>query len=202
MRWLSLDNRYLPPLLITCILLTAHFSFGILESPTRTALAIVTAIATELILGQLTYGVWVHPASAYITGISCGILMRSPFLWPYALVAFISIVSKYALRVGPKHLWNPSNLGMSLVLFLAPETASLLSVQWGNVVAPMVVIWTLGSVIVYRVGRFHLSATYVASFLLFSVIRSSVTGIPWLATVAPITGPRAAGGICFMVTGP
>ena len=91
-RWLSLDNRYLPPLLITCILLTAHFSFGILESPTRTALAIVTAIAAELILGQLTYGVWVHPASAYITGISCGILMRSPFLWPYALVAFISIL--------------------------------------------------------------------------------------------------------------
>ena len=25
-----LDNRYLPPLLITAILLTAHFSFGIL----------------------------------------------------------------------------------------------------------------------------------------------------------------------------
>ena len=93
MRWLSLDNRYLPPLLITCILLTAHFSFGILESPTRTALAIVTAIATELILGQLTYGVWVHPASAYITGISCGILMRSPFLWPYALTSLISIAT-------------------------------------------------------------------------------------------------------------
>jgi len=201
-RWLSLDNRYLPPLLITCILLTAHFSFGILESPARTALAIVTAIAAELILGQLTYGVWVHPASAYITGISCGILMRSPFLWPYALVALISIVSKYALRIGSKHLWNPSNLGMSLVLFLAPETASLLSVQWGNVVAPMVVIWTLGSVIVYRVGRFHLSATYVVSFLLFSVIRSSVTGIPWLATVAPITGPMYQLFIFFMVTDP
>jgi len=202
MRWLSLDNRYLPPLLITCILLTAHFSFGILESPTRTGLAIVTAIATELVLGKLTYGVWVHPASAYITGISCGILMRSPFLWPYALVAFISIVSKYALRIGSKHLWNPSNLGMSLVLLLAPETASLLSVQWGNVVAPMVVIWTLGSVIVYRVGRFHLSATYVVSFLLLAAVRSHLTGIPWLATVAPITGPMYQLFIFFMVTDP
>jgi enediyne biosynthesis protein E5 len=200
--WPRLDNRYLPPLLITSILLTAHFSFGILEGPERTGLAIATAIAAELALGRITYGVWVHPASAYITGISVGILLRSPFLWPYFLCSFISILSKYVLRIGPKHLWNPSNLGVSLVLFLAPETASLLSVQWGNVVAPMVVIWTLGSVIVYRVGRFHLSATYVASFLAFSVIRSVVTGIPWLATVAPITGPMYQLFIFFMVTDP
>jgi Na+-translocating ferredoxin:NAD+ oxidoreductase RnfD subunit len=146
--------------------------------------------------------VWVHPASAYITGISVGILVRSPFLWPYFLCSFISILSKYVLRIGPKHLWNPSNLGVSLVLFLAPETVSLLSVQWGNVVAPMVVIWVLGSVIVYRVGRFHLSATYVASFLAFSVVRSMVTGTPWLANVAPITGPMYQLFIFFMVTDP
>jgi len=201
-RWWSLDNRYLPPLLITCILLTGHLSFGILESPVRTGLAIATAIVAELALGRITYGVWVHPASAYITGISVGILLRSPFLWPYFLCAFISILSKYVLRIGDKHLWNPSNLGVSLVLLLAPETASLLSVQWGNVVAPMVIIWLLGSVIVYRVGRFHLSATYVASFLLFSFVRAVATGTPWLANVAPITGPMYQLFIFFMVTDP
>ena len=201
-KWWSLDNRYLPPLLITCILLTGHLSFGILESPVRTGLAIATAIVAELALGRITYGVWVHPASAYITGISVGILLRSPFLWPYFLCAFISILSKYVLRIGDKHLWNPSNLGVSLVLLMAPETASLLSVQWGNVVAPMVIIWTLGSVIVYRVGRFHLSATYVASFLLFSVVRAAATGTPWLANVAPITGPMYQLFIFFMVTDP
>jgi Na+-transporting NADH:ubiquinone oxidoreductase subunit NqrB len=200
--WLVLDNRYLPPLLITSILLTAHLSFGILESPLRTGLAIATAIVTELVLGRVTYGVWVHPASAYISGISVGILLRSPFLWPYVLCAFISILSKYVLRVGDKHLWNPSNLGVSLVLLLAPDTASLLSVQWGNVVAPMVMIWLLGSVIVYRVGRFHLSATYVASFLLFSFVRAAATGTPWLANVAPITGPMYQLFIFFMVTDP
>ena len=82
-----IDNRFLPPLLITCILITAHLSFGILESYERTALAIVTAIAAELVLGRITYGTWPHPASAYITGISVGILVRSPFLWPYFFAA-------------------------------------------------------------------------------------------------------------------
>jgi hypothetical protein len=190
-QWLRLDNRFLPPLLITSILLTAHLSFGILEGWERTGLAIVTAFATEMALGRITYGKWPYAASAYITGISVGILLRSPFLWPYALCAFISIASKYVLRFRGRHLWNPSNLGVSLVLFLAPET-----------VAPMVVIWLLGSVIVWRVGRFYLSATYVASFLLFSFVRAAVTGIPWVAAVAPITGPMYQLFIFFMVTDP
>ena len=198
----SLANRLLPPILITCILVGAHLSFGVLESYTRTGLAIVTAIAAELLMARLTYGRWPHPASAYITGISVGILVRSPFLWPYALASLISIATKYVLRVRNRHLWNPSNLGVSAVLFLAPASVSLLSIQWGNNIWPMVVIWTLGSVIVWRAGRLHISATYVASFLFFSFVRSAITGNPWLANVAPITGPMYQLFIFFMVTDP
>ena len=201
-RVFTIDNRYLPPLLITCILLTAHLSFGILEGWERTGLAIVTAIVAELVMGRLTYGAWPHPASAYISGISAGILVRSPFLWPYFFTSLISITSKYVLRFRGKHLWNPTNFGVSAVVFLAPATVAVLSIQWGNVVAPMAVIWVLGSVIVWRVGRFHISATYVASFLLFSLVRSAITGTPWLANVAPITGPMYQLFTFFMVTDP
>ena len=72
-------KRYYPPLLITGILISAHLSFGILEGYSRTGVAILVAIAAELVMGKLTYGKWPHPASAYITGISVGILVRSPF---------------------------------------------------------------------------------------------------------------------------
>lgn len=199
---LRIDNRYLPPLLITSILLTANLSFGVLEGWEKTGLAIVTAIVTEIVLSKVTYGAWPHPASAYITGISVGILVRSPYLWPYFFCAFISILTKYVLRLNGRHLWNPSNFGVSACLLLAPATVTLLSIQWGNVVAPMVVIWILGSIIVYRAGRFHISATYVASFLLFSFVRTAITGSPWVANVAPITGPMYQLFIFFMVTDP
>ncbi len=198
----SLENRLLPPILITCILVTAHLSFGILESYTRTGLAIAAAIAAEALMSRLTYRRWPNPASAYITGISVGILTRSPFLWPYALASVISIVSKYVLRLHGRHLWNPSNLGMSVVLFLAPATVSVLSIQWGNNIWPMVVIWILGSFIVWRVGRLNISATYVLSFVFFSFVRSAITGRPWLAELAPITGPMYQLFIFFMVTDP
>ena len=195
-------NRYYPPLLITGILISAHLSFGILEGYSRTGTAILVAILAEIVMGRLTYGKWPHPASAYITGISVGILVRSPFLWAYVLCSLVSIATKYVFRFKDRHLWNPSNFGVSALLFLAPASASVLSIQWGNVIWPMVVIWILGAVIVWRVGRLHISATYVASFLLLSLVQSAVTGNPWLAIVAPITGPMYQLFIFFMVTDP
>ena len=201
-RLLTIDNRYLPPLLITSILVGANLSFGILEGWERTALSIVVAIGAEMVLGRITYGKWPHPASAYISGISAGILIRSPFVWPYFLTSFISILSKYVLRLKGRHIWNPTNFGVSAIVLLAPATVTVLSIQWGNAVAPMVVIWLLGAVIVWRVGRAHISATYVAAFFVFSFVRSALTGVPWLATVAPITGPMYQLFIFFMITDP
>ncbi|MDQ3252962.1 MAG: hypothetical protein M3R15_03485, partial [Acidobacteriota bacterium] len=141
----GLDHRFIAPVFITFILLVGQLSFGILESYSKTALAIITSIAIELTLSRIFTGKWPHLASAYISGISVGILVRSPAIWPYALCSAISITSKYVLRAKDRHIWNPSNFGICAMLFLAPWTVASLSIQWGNNVWPMLVIWTLGS---------------------------------------------------------
>jgi Na+-translocating ferredoxin:NAD+ oxidoreductase RnfD subunit len=196
------DNRYVAPLFITCILLAGHLSYGILESYEKTALAIAAALITELILGRIFFGKWLNLASAYITGISVGILVRSPAYWPYALCSVISIMSKYVLRVKGRHIWNPSNFGIAVLLFLAPETMAILSVQWGNNHWSLLVIWILGSIIIWRARRFHICVTYVVSFFLFAFLRSWITGNPWQAEVAPITGPMYQLFVFFMITDP
>ena len=197
-----LDNRYIPPLFITFILVMGHFLYGILEGYERTALAIVAALIMELVLGRIFFGKWLNLASAYITGISVGILIRSPAFWPYALCSVLSIMSKYVLRVKDRHLWNPSNFGICVLLFLAPETVAALSIQWGNFRWPLLVIWILGSIIIYRAKRFHISVAYVLSFFLFAFLRSWITGDPWQAEVAPITGPMYQLFVFFMITDP
>ena len=201
-RKLSLDNRYIAPLFITFILLVGHLGYGILESYEKTGIAIITAIIAELVLGRIFFGKWLNLSSAYITGISCGILVRSPALWPFALASLLSIMSKYVLRVKGRHLWNPSNFGICALLFLAPQTVAALSVQWGNFKWPLIVIWTLGSIIIWRAKRIHISATYVASFFAFAFLRSYITGDSWWAEVAPITGPMYQLFVFFMVTDP
>jgi len=197
-----IDKRYLAPVLVTLVLLVGQISFGFLESWSRTALAIGTSLAVELALGRLFTGRWPHLASAYVSGISVGMLVRSPEFWPYALCSAISITSKYLIRVDGRHIWNPSNLGIVAMLVLAADTVASLSVQWGNTLLPMAVVWLFGAVIVRSLGRLHITLTYVGSFVAFAAMRALVTGHPFLAEVAPITGPMYQLFIFFMITDP
>jgi len=201
-KFFSLENKYIAPLFITTILVVGNLSFGMLESYRKTGVAILASLVTELILSKIYFKKWPILASAYISGISVGILVRSPAVWPYLVCAVVSIMSKYVLRVNDRHIWNPSNFGISVLVFLAPETVATLSIQWGNYLLPMVVIWVLGSVIITRVHRFNITGTYVACFILLAFVRSWITGSPWQSEVAPLTGPMYQLFIFFMITDP
>ena len=157
----------------------------------------------ELVLGASVYGKWPHLASAYITGISVGILVRSPAFWPYALCSAISITSKYVIRWNGRHLWNPSNFGICAMLLLAPEHVARLSIQWGNNLWPMVVVWVLGALIIWRVKRFHITRDLRRSrSSCFARSREPDHRPSLLAEVAPITGPMYQLFIFFMITDP
>jgi len=210
----SFDSRYIAPIFITAILLVAQLSFSVLESYPRTLLAIATSILVEAILSRAFTGKWPHLASAYISGISVGILIRSPEYWPYALCAAIAITSKYVIRYKGRHLWNPSNFAISFMLFFAAEAVAPLNVQWDNRPWAMMVIWFVGSIIIWNLRRFHICATYIASFLCFALLRAAILNhwgggmdstMAWhqfQTELAPITGPVYQLFIFFMITDP
>ena len=199
----TLQFKYAPPVFISLILIAGHFSYGILESYRAILVSIVSSILTELLLSRVILGTWrKNLSSAYITGISVSILIRSTLLWPFIMAAVISIMSKYMLRFRGRHIWNPSNLGVSWMLFFAPHSVAGLSIQWGNNLMPMLVIWVLGIAIVLRARRLQITLTYVVSFVLFSFLRSLIIDAPFLAEIAPLTGPMYQLFIFFMVTDP
>jgi enediyne biosynthesis protein E5 len=198
---------FLAPMLISCILTVGHLWYGILDGPggTGTLLAILSAIALEIVLSRYATGKWprlVVLSSCYITGISVGIIVRSTFLWPYVACSWLSISSKYALRVKNRHLWNPSNLGVSLMLLLTADQVAPLSQQWGNDIWVPMIILTLGALILYSLGRLHISLTYVAAFVALSWVRSLIQERPWISEVALLTAPAYMLFICFMITDP
>ena len=196
------SKRLVAPALITLILLGAHVSFGILENYEKILLSIAVCFAAELVLGRLVLGRWPNPASAYISGNSVGILLRSPMFWPYALCSAITITSKYVLRYKGKHLWNPSNFGVSAMFFLAPFAVTPLSIQWGNNAWPIVAIWIIGAITIWRIKRFHICLSYVAGFFIFSAVRAWITGSLYVTEIAPMTGPMYQLFVLFMITDP
>ena len=201
----KIDVRLVPPVLISLILVAGHFSFGILRGFDAILLAIGSAVVVELALGRLIHGAWVHPASAYTSGISVGILVRSPMLWPFALCSVLSIMSKYVLRVKGRHLWNPSNFGLCVLFFPAAYgmlDIAPLNTQWGNNMWPMLVIWIVGLYTIWKVKRFHITATYIAAFVVLAAVRGVVTGDGFWTEVAPLTGPMYQLFALFMITDP
>lgn len=215
---LAKDKRFHAPLLITCILIMGDAAFSILENHPSTWLArltdglltnysptfaaITAAVVTELILGRYYYGKWPHLASAYVSGISAGILVKSPDLWPFIFCASLSITSKYVLRIGDKHLWNPTNFGLTVMLALAPLHVAPLSVQAGNEIWSVVIIWILGGIILWQLKRLHIPVAFLMAFVPLAILRSYYTGNSWLTEIAPITSTMFQLYIFFMITDP
>jgi enediyne biosynthesis protein E5 len=206
-KW-KIDSRFIAPVLLSCILLIGHSLYQMLEDWKKTAVCILVSIFTELILGKLITKKFPHWASAYVSGISAGILIRSTEWWPYLIAPMIAITSKYVLRVNGRHLWNPTNLAIAGLVLVAHQTVSTLGIQWGNDLLPMLIIWAAGGFIVYRLGRLHISLTYVAAFFFYAFVRALIThgniplGNAFFGEIAPITGPMYQLFIFFMITDP
>lgn len=200
----TLDPRYLISFLITLILVLGEAFYGILGGYERLAITLSVCVVTEMALSWLIRGRIASPQSAYVTGISLSLLLKpqAGLLWPFALGAFLAIASKYVLTLRGRHLWNPSNFAISLLLVLAPTRIALLSHQWGNQLATNAVIWAFGLLIAYRTRVLHVTLTYVIAYLILATLRSGVVGTPLLAEIAPITGPMYQLFIFFMVTDP
>ena len=206
MPWITTSTKgyfqYVPPAFITLLLLIGQLSFGVLDNYLYVVVSICAAVLTEIILSRIYFGKWKSLSSAYITGISVGILIRSTSIWPYIIAAVLSIMSKYILKYKGRHLWNPSNFGISWMLFMAPLDVAGLSIQWGSNFLGLVVIWVLGFVIVYKAKRLHVTVAYVISFLILAYVRSLIVGDTFLAEVSPLTGPMYQLFIFFMITDP
>jgi hypothetical protein len=217
-RTLAKDKRFYAPLLVTSVLLLAdaaasvlevHYSAllarltrGLLTAYSPTLVAILAAVLTEMVVGRFFYGKWPNLVSAYISGISAGILIKSPAVWPFIMCAVLSITSKYVLRVGDRHLWNPTNLGMTLMLFLAPQYVAMLSIEAGNSWYAILVIWALGAMTLYKLGILHIPLAFVLTFVPLSFFRAWWTGDPVLTELAPATSPMFQLFIFFMITDP
>lgn len=191
--------------LITLILVVGEASAGILGGYERLPLALGTAMVLETILSRFLRGRWPHPISAYITGNSVAILMKpaAGLAWPLAVAAAISITSKYCLTVRGRHLWNPSNFGLSILLLIAPGSIAILSHEWGNQLPTFLIVFTVGMLVVWRARLLHISGTYAAAFVVLAALRSRLPGgDSFLIELAPITGPVYLLFIFFMITDP
>ena len=199
-----LDPRWMITALITVILVVGEVRFSILGDLRRLAVALAVCMGAELALAWARDGRARSVQSAYISGVSLTLLTKplAGALWPFVLGSLLAIGSKYALTWRGRHLWNPTNFAIAVLILLAPNSLTILSHEFGNDLRVNAIIWCLGLVIVWRANVLHVTATYAVSFLAFAALRGLLTDTPFLVEATPITGPMYQLFVFFMVTDP
>lgn len=200
-----IDPRWFSSSLLTLILVIGQWKFQILgDSYVPWIVALSTAVVSELALFRLHTRKWPNLLSAYISGNSVAILLKpeGSLIWPFFVGALLSIVSKYVLKYRDRHLWNPTNFSVCMMLLLAADRVGMLGHQWGNDPAMVAIIWSVGLLTVWRARVWHITLTYLAAFVVLAFARTFFNHQPLLAELGPVTGPMYQLFMFFMVTDP
>lgn len=111
--------------------------------------------------------------SVLISALGLSLLLKTNHMEVAALAAFISILSKYIIRVNGKHIFNPSAFGIAATIFFTDE-AWINTGQWGSSAVLFFGIICLGFIVVTRVQKLDLSLTFLATFALLLFVRQII----------------------------
>lgn len=144
--------------------------------PGTAAVILATALAAQALADRFG-GRRFEPKSALISSLSLCLLLRtaSP-LWAAAAAA-IAIGSKPLIRVGGKHVFNPSNLGLVAVV-LASERAWVSPGQWGSAALGAFAFVGLGSLVVRHAARSDVTWAFLGFWLAVLFGRAAWLGDP------------------------
>lgn len=111
-----------------------------------------TALASQFIFTKLLTDKTYDPKSCLISALSLCLLLRTGSLTIAILCAFITIGSKFTLKFNGKHIFNPTNFGLVIVLLLF-DNAWVSPGQWGSAAVAGFFIACLGFLVVNRAAR-------------------------------------------------
>ena len=173
-RW---DPRIYQIATLACLL-----TYGVLrldlEVQAATAVAIIaTALATQAIYTRLSGRGWFDPRSALISALSLCLLLRTGSLELAILAAVVAIVSKFVLRVGGKHVFNPTNFAL-VAMMLATGEIWVSPGQWGSGLIFAFVLACAGGLVVNRAARADVTLAFLVIWAGLLVARSLWLGEP------------------------
>ncbi|AFY45660.1 RnfABCDGE type electron transport complex subunit D [Nostoc sp. PCC 7107] len=147
--------------------------------PEIIAVAISSCLSTQWILSLVNHQEpKLNLRSALITALGLSLLLRVDHWATMALAAVSAIASKFFLKVGDKHFFNPANFGIITVLTLTSD-AWVSPGQWGEEWWYGLLFAGTGGLILQRVGRWDTTAAFLGSYSLLEALRNLYLGWTW-----------------------
>ena len=222
-----------PRLHVAAVILSVHLlgqvGLGFRLSVPQLLAAMLTCAVIEVALTFRQSRSFVWPASAMLTGSGVALILRvvgtpaddrwSTYGWyVFAVVAGLSLLTKYVIRYRGSHVFNPSNVGLvAAFLVLGSSRAEPLDFWWaplnGWMIAAYAIIIAGGLLITRRLQLLALAATFwIALTIGVGILAASghcmtanwafapVCGLDFWRVI--ITSPEVLIFLFFMITDP
>ncbi len=173
---LARDPRHGQILAVGSLALAGVIWFGVEMPWWRPVTALIAANLTQWLgsrLARIPYD-WRSPT---ITALSLTLLLRTTGWELAALAAILAIGSKFILRIGGRHFWNPATFAIAVVTALFPG-AWVSTGQWG--VSAWIAVFAAGAglAITRRAGRAGVPFLFLGAWAAMAFARAWWLGDP------------------------
>ncbi|MEZ5982332.1 MAG: RnfABCDGE type electron transport complex subunit D [Parvularculaceae bacterium] len=169
-------------------------------SPLQYAAVLATALAVQW-LGSFLNAIKFEAKSAIISSLSLTLLLRADTLWPLIAGAAIAIGSKFMFRFEGKHIFNPTNIAI-VIMIIATDAAWTTPGQWGTAVWFAALIAGAGSFVTYRAARLDVPLIFLGVYAGLVFARALWLGDPLAIPVLRLQNGALILFAFFMISDP
>ena len=139
--------------------------------------------------------------SPTITALSVVLLLRATAPFWFALCSFLAIGSKLFIRRNGRHVFNPSNVAIVLLL-TAGAPVWLSPGQWGQGGWVVGLVLVLGALVLRRTGRIEIALAFLGTYAAGLLLRASWLGDPIAIPLHQMQTVSLLVFSAFMITDP
>ena len=196
-----MDPRYYQIGILSLLLIYGIFYLDFDIRAITAAIIIFSAQLTQYALTRLKQLPYFDPRSPLITSLSLCLLLRTENLLIAALAAFLAISSKYFIRWNDKHIFNPANLAL-VVLLLFFYGAWVSPGQWGHFAYFAFLTACFGTLVLYRSRRMDITLAFLLFYILLVFGRAIWLGDPYSIPVHQLQNGALLIFAFFMISDP
>ena len=172
-----LDPRLYQISILSTLLVYGMVALDFEIAATRAAVLLGVALLTQYACTRLWKLPAFDPRSALISGLSLCLLVRTNHTELAVAAAVVTIASKFIVRIDGKHIFNPTNFGIVLMMALTGQVW-VSPGQWGNVAFFAFLMACLGGLVVNRAARSDVTYAFIAFYMALVFGRSLWLGEP------------------------
>ncbi len=167
----------------------------------QAAVTLAAAIAAQVVFTRVVRLPRIELKSALISGLSLCLLLRSSSLAITATGSLLAIGSKFLIRASDKHVFNPTNLALAILLASGGH-AWVSPAQWGNLAIFASTLALAGLVVVQRAARSDVTVAFGIAYLALVFGRSLWLGEPMAIPLHRIENGGLVLFAFFMISDP